>query len=130
MPNNSNLYNVENIKPLKDGYQDVNKNKIKVMEKVWLEMESVYISIKVTPLITKRSDYTLSKGGNWLSQITNFKISLDEEKDQSGITNRKVQNLFETNHTNKKTEIKTQSERRCLITTKSTTNYRATPMKT
>ena len=39
MPKNEALYKPEDIQPLKEIYQDVNKNEIKLLVKVWVNIE-------------------------------------------------------------------------------------------
>ena len=39
MPNNPTLYNPEYIQPLKVRYQDVNRNEIKFLGRVWVNIE-------------------------------------------------------------------------------------------
>ena len=39
MPKNPTLYNPEDVQPLKERYQDVNKNGIKFLGKVWVNIE-------------------------------------------------------------------------------------------
>ena len=84
MPNNPTLYNPENIQPLKERYQDVNKNEITFLGKVWVDTECNGKYIKLLLLITKRTDITPLLGVNWLKQlpITINKISLDSNSDK------------------------------------------------
>ena len=114
MPNNPTLYNPEDIQPLKERYQDVNKNEIIFLGKIWVDIE---YNIKLTLLITKRADITPLLGVNWLKQlpITINKISLDNNINQSETTktNTKFKKLFETNHTIKNTEVKIQIKPGC-----------------
>ena len=110
MPNNPTLYNPENIQPLKERYQDVNKNEIIFLGKVWVDTEYTGKYTKLPLLITKRTDITPLLGVNWLKQlpITINKISLDNNTDQSKTTkiHTKCEKLFETNHTIKNAEVK------------------------
>ena len=39
MPNNPELFNQKDIQPLKERYQDVSKNEIKVLGKLWADIE-------------------------------------------------------------------------------------------
>ena len=39
MPNNPELYDQKDIKPLNERYQDVNKNEIKILGKIWAHIE-------------------------------------------------------------------------------------------
>ena len=69
MPNNPTLYNAENIQPLKERYQDVNKNEITFPGKVWVDTEYNGKYTKLPLLITKRTDNTPLLGVNWLKQL-------------------------------------------------------------
>ena len=84
MPNNPELYNQRNIKPLKERYQDVNKNEIQFLGKIWADIEYNGKTTKLPILITKRNDITPLLGVNWLKQlpITINKIILDEPTNQ------------------------------------------------
>ena len=117
MPNNPTLYNPEDVQPLKERYQDVNKNEIKFLGKVWVNIEYNNKQTKLPLLITKRTDITPLLGVNWLKQlpITINKISLDNKTDQSETTtiHTKFKKLFETNHTVKNTEVKIQINPGC-----------------
>ena len=117
MPNNRTLYNPENIQPLKERYQDVNKNEITFLGKVWVDTEYNGKYTKLPLLITKRTDITPLLGVNWLKQlpITINKISLDNNTDQSEPTkiHTKFKKLFETNHTIKNAEVKIQIKPGC-----------------
>ena len=117
MPNNPTLYNPEDVQPLKERYQDVNKIEIKFLGKVWVNIEYNSKQTKLQLLITKRTDITPLLGVNWLKQlpITINKISLDNKTDQSETTtiHAKFEKVFETNHTIKKTELKIQIKPGC-----------------
>ena len=117
MPNNPTLYNPEDIQPLKERYQDVNKNEITFLGKVWVDNEYNGKHTKLPLLITKRTDITPLLGVNWLKQlaITINKISLDNNTDQPETTkiHTKFKNLFETNHTIKNAEVKIQIKPGC-----------------
>ena len=52
------IHNTKEIKPMKERYQDVNKNKIKIMGKICVTAEYNTISTKIPMLITKRNDIT------------------------------------------------------------------------
>ena len=109
MPNNPTLYEPEDIRPLKESYQDVNKNGIKFMGKVWVDIKYNNTQTKLRISITKRTDIPPSVGVNWLKQlpITINKISLDKETNQSEeAVYTKFKKLFETNNTIKNTEVK------------------------
>ena len=111
MPNNTTLYKLEKIQPLKERYQDVNKNEIKFMGKVWVNIEYNNTQIKLPLLITKRSDITSLLGVDWLKQlpITINGISLNKETNQSETAiHTNFKKLFEANHTIKNTEVKIQ----------------------
>ena len=112
MPNNPTLYNPEDVQPLKERYQDMNKTEIKFLGKVWVNIEYNSKQTKLPLLITKRTDITPLLGVNWLKQlpITINKISLDNKTDQSETTtiHTNFKKLFETNRTIKKTEVKIQ----------------------
>ena len=117
MPSNPTLYNPENIQPLKERYQDVNKNEITFLGKVWVDNEYNGKYTKLPLLITKRTDSTPLLGVNWLKQlpITINKISLDNNTDQPETTkiHTKFKKLFETNHTIKNAEMKIQIKPGC-----------------
>ena len=117
MPNNPTLYNPEDIQPLKERYQDVNKNEITFLGKICVDIEYNNKHIKLPLLITKRADITPLLGVNWLIQlpITINKISLDNNINQSETTktNTKFKKLFERNHTIKNTEVKIQIKPGC-----------------
>ena len=103
MPNNSTLYNPEDVQPLKERYQDVNKNEIRFLGKEWVNIEHNSKQIKLPLLTSKRSKITPLLKVNWLKQlpITINKISLDNKTDQSETTtiHAKFKKHFETNHT-------------------------------
>ena len=113
MPNNPKLYNTNDIKPLKERYQDVNKNEIKFLGKIWADIEYNGKIAKLPILITQRDDITPLLG--WLKQlpITINKISLDEPTNQSENIYTKVNKLFETNHTIKNIEVEIQIKPGC-----------------
>ena len=117
MPNNPTLYNPEDIQPLKERYQDVNKNEITFLGKIWVDIEYNSKHIKLPLLITKRADITPLLRVNWLKQlpITMNKISLDNNINQSETTkiHTKFKKLIEANHTNKNTEVKIQIKPGC-----------------
>ena len=58
MPNNPTLYNPEDIQPLKEWYQDQNKNEKTFLGKIWVDVEYNRKHIKLPLLITKRADIT------------------------------------------------------------------------
>ena len=117
MPNNPTLYNPEDIQPLKVRYQDVNKNEITFLGKVWADTEYNGKHTKLPLLITKKNDITSLLGVNWLKQLptTINKISLDNNTDQPEPTkiHTKFKTLFETNHTIKNAEVKIQIKPGC-----------------
>ena len=117
MPNNPTLYNPEDIQPLKERYQDVNKNEIKLLGKISVDIEYNSKQTKLPLLITKWTDITPLLGVTWLKQlpITINKISLDNETGQSETTtiHTKFKKLFETNHTIENTEVKIQIKPGC-----------------
>ena len=117
MPNNPILYNPEDIQLLKEIYQDVNKNEITFLGKVWIDTEYNSKHTKLPLLITKRTDITPLLGVNWLKQlpITINQISLDNNTDQSEATkiHTKFKKPFETNHTIKNAEVKIQIKPGC-----------------
>ena len=63
MPNNPKLYNPKDIRPLKERYQDVNKNEIKFLGRVWANIEYNGETKKLPILITQRDDITPLLGG-------------------------------------------------------------------
>ena len=103
------------MKPLKKRYQDVNKNKIKFLGKVWADIEYDGKTTKLPILITKRNDITPLLGVNGLKQqpITINKIQLDEQTNQSETIYTQINKLFETNHTIKNIEVKIQIKPGC-----------------
>ena len=115
MPNNPKLYNPRDIKPLKERYQDVNKNEIKFLGKIWADIEDNGKTTKLPILITQRDDITPLLGVNWLKRlpITINKISLDEPTNQSENIYTKFNKLFESNHTIKNIEVKIQIKPGC-----------------
>ena len=96
-------------------YQDVNKNEIKFLGRVWANIEYNGETKKLAILITQRDDITPLLGANWLKQlpITINKILLDEHTNQSNDIHTKFHKLFETNHTIKNAEVKIQIKPRC-----------------
>ena len=115
MTNNPELYNQRDIKPLKERYQDVNKNEIQFLGKIWADIEYNGTTTKLPILITKRNDITPLLGVNGLKQlpITINKIQLDEPTNQSETIYAKFNKLFETNHTIKIIEVKIQIKPGC-----------------
>ena len=115
MTNNPELYNQRDIKPLKERYQDVNKNEIQFLGKIWADIEYNGKTTKLPILMTKRNDTTPLLGVNWLKQlpITINKIQLDESINQSETIYAKFNKLFETNHTIKNIEVKIQIKPGC-----------------
>ena len=89
----------------------MNKNEIKFLGKVWVNIENNNTQIKLPLLITKTTNTTPLLRVNWLkqSQITIKGVSLDKETNQSEtMIHTKLKTLFETNHTIKNTEVKIQ----------------------
>ena len=80
MPNNPALYNQKDIQPLKERYQDVNKNEIKFLGKVSVDIAYNNKTTKLPILITQRNDIAPLLGVNWLIQLPIIinKILLDE----------------------------------------------------
>ena len=115
MPYDQKIHNTKEIKPMKERYQDVNKNEIKFMGKTWVTAEYNRTSTKLPMLITKRNGITPLLGINWLKQlpITTNKISLDNETSQSESIYKKNHKLFNTNHTIKDAEVKIQIKPAC-----------------
>ena len=115
MPNNPKLYNTKDIKPLKERYQNVNKNEIKFLGKLWAEIEYNGKITRLPKLITQRNDITTILGVNWLKQLplTINKISLDEPTNQSENIYTKFNKFFETIQTIKNIEVKIQIKPRC-----------------
>ena len=116
MPNDTTLYKPENIQPLKERYQDVNKNEEQFLGKVWANIEYNNTQTNLPLLITKRANITPLLGVNWLKQlpITINGISLNKETNQSeAMIHTKFTKLFETNHTIKNTEVKIQIKPGC-----------------
>ena len=127
IPTYQELYDQEDIKPLKERYQDVNKNKIIFLGKIWADIEYNRKTTKLPILITQRSDITPLLSVNWLKQlpITINKIQFDEPTKQSEAINAKFNKLFETNHTIKNIEVKIQ-EKPVKIQQKKPDRYRIT----
>ena len=116
MPNNTTFYNPEDIQPLKERNQDVIKNEIKFLGKLWVNIEYNSKQTKLPLLITKKTDVTPLLGVNWLKQLPNTinKISLDNKTGQSATTiHTKFKKLFGTKHTIKNTEVKIQIKPGC-----------------
>ena len=115
MPYDQKIHKTKEIKPMKERYQDVNKNEIKFMGKTWVTAEYNGVSTKLPMLITKRNDITPLLGVNWLKQlpITINKISLNNETNQSESIYKKYHKLFNTNHTIKDAEVKIQTKPGC-----------------
>ena len=110
MPNNLKLCDPKDIKPFKERYQDVNKNEIKFLEKIWADIEYNRKATKLPIPITQKNYITPLFCVNWLKQlpITINKISSDEPIKQSESIYTKFNKQFETNHTIKNTEVKIQ----------------------
>ena len=66
------LYNQKDIQPLKERYQDVDKNEIEFLWKVWVDTEYNGETTKLPILITQRNDITPLLGVNWLKQSANY----------------------------------------------------------
>ena len=115
MPNKPTLYKQKDIQPLQERYQDVNKNEINFLGKIWVDTEYNCETTKLPTLITQRNDITPLLGVNWLKQlpITVNNISLDEKTSQSEDIHAKFNEIFETNHTIKNTEVKIQIKLGC-----------------
>ena len=115
MPYDLRLHDIKEIKPMKERYQDANKNEIKLMGKTWVTVEYNKTSIKQPMLITKRNDITPLLGVYCSNQlpITINKISLDYSTDQSKNIYKKYHKLFTTNHTMKNAEVKIQIKPGC-----------------
>ena len=115
MPYDQKIHKTKEIKPVKERYQDVNKNEIKFMGKTWVTAEYNGVSTKLPMLITKRNDITPLLGVNWLKQlpITINKISLNNETNQSESVYKKYHKLFNTNNTIKDAEVKIQIKPGC-----------------
>ena len=115
MPNNPKLYNTKDIKPLKERYQNVNKNEIKFLGKLWADIEYNGKITRLPKLITQRNDITTLLGVNWLKQLplTINKISLDEPANQSENIYTKFNKFFETIQTIKNIEVKIQIKPGC-----------------
>ena len=114
-PNNPELYDQKDIKPLKERYQDINKNEIKFFGKLWADIEYNGKTTKLPILITQRSDITPLLGVNWLKQLSVIinNIQLDEPASQSEAIHAKFSKLFETNHTIENIEAKIQIKPGC-----------------
>ena len=104
------MYEQEDIQPLQQRNQDVNNNETKIVGKIWANIEQNGEITKLPILITQRNDITPLLDVIWLKQlqITINKILLDEKTSQSEHIHTKFNELFETNHTIKNTEVKIQ----------------------
>ena len=114
MPNNPKIYNPKDIHPLKERYQNVNKNEITFLGKVWANIEYNGKTKKLPILITQRDDITPLLEVNWPKQLPiTIKILLDEHTNQSNEIHTTFHKLFETNHTIKNAEVKIQMKPGC-----------------
>ena len=73
MPNNPKLYDQKDIKPLKERYQDVNKNEIKVLGKVWANIENNSGTRELPILIFQRNKIAPLLDVNRLKQLPSKK---------------------------------------------------------
>ena len=105
MPNNPTIIEQDNIQPLQESYQGVNKSENKFLGQIWANIENKGEITKLLTLITQRNDITPSLGVNCLKQLPNTinKILLDEKTSQSENVHTKLNKLFETNQTIKNT---------------------------
>ena len=122
MPYNQNIHDIKEIKPMKERYQDVNKNEIKFLGKTWVNVEYNKISTKLPMLITKRNDITALLAVNWLKQlqITTNKSSLANETNQSEIRTLHYQQHNKTcrsQNTKKKRDVIQFNKKHDLYTT-------------
>ena len=69
MANNPKLYNQKDIQPIKERYKDVNKTEIKLLGKVWADIEYNGETTKLSLLIPRRNDITPLLGLNWLKEL-------------------------------------------------------------
>ena len=115
MPNTQKLNNPKDLLPLKERYQDVNKNEIKFLGRAWANIEDNGGTTKLPIPITQRDDITPLLSVNWLKQlpVTINNILLDEHTNQSNDIHTKFHKLFETNHTIKNAEVKIQIKPGC-----------------
>ena len=129
MSNNPKLYNPKEIHPRKERYQDVNKNEIKFLGRVWANIEYNGETKKVPILITQRDNITSLLVVTWLKQlpITINRILLDEHTNQSNDIHTNFHKRFESNHTIKNAELKIQIKPGCSHTTKSKSNTISPP---
>ena len=128
MPNNPKLHNRKDIQPLKERHQDVNKNEIKFLGKIWANIEFNCETTKLPIPITKRSDITQLLSVNCLKQlpITINKILLDEPTNQPDDIYPKIHKLFEANHTIKNAEVKIQIKPGCYPSNRKADQYHIT----
>ena len=79
------MYEQEDFQPLRERYQDVNKNDIKFLGKIWANIEYNGEITKLPILITQQNDITPLLGVNWLKQQPNTinKTLLDEKTSQT-----------------------------------------------
>ena len=93
----------------------MNKNEIKFLGRFWESIEYNGETTKLPILITQRNDITPILGVNWFKQLPIIinKLLLDEKTSQSEDIHTKFNKLFETNHTIKNTEVKTEINPKC-----------------
>ena len=90
MPFNNKILDKTKIHPIKERYQDVNKNEIKFLGRAWVETKNNGEHQKLPILITQKNEITPLLGVNWLKQlpITINKLSLDKNTaNQKSTTN-------------------------------------------
>ena len=102
MPNIPTLYKPKDIEQLKERYKNVHKNEIKLLDKVWADID-YNGEITKLPILTKGSDITPLLGVNLLKQlpITVNNILLDERTNQSKIVHSKFNEPHNQEHRSK-----------------------------
>ena len=93
----------------------MNKNEIKFLGKIWVDIEYNSETTKLPTLITQRNNITPLLCVKWLKQLS-FTINvslLDEPTNQSNTILTKFHNLFETNHTIKNLVVKIRIKPGC-----------------
>ena len=124
MPNNSQLYKTGNLRPIKERYQDVNKNEIQFLGKECMDVEHGGKRIKLPLLITKGNNITPLLGVNWSKQL---RITINKSYWTKKPTNQKqftkIQSTLRDQPYNTQCPSKITNKNRMLPnTTKTTTN--------
>ena len=111
MPPDEKILELTGIQKITNKYQDVNKNEVKIQEKIPVDVEYKNNKQIMDILITERTDITPLVGMDWMKK---FKLTIGKlqlaENDQSERekVSTKFPDLFEINETIKDTEINMQ----------------------